>query len=1001
MEKSAKEIRLKRKKSTTFRRMFIMILAIVMVSFGHSSLARADETNEVNEANEVNEVNEANEVNETSETKIVRVGYYQAHDFQEGTEDSAYKSGYGYEYLQRIASYTGWKYEYIYGTWQELYAKLVVGEIDLMAGIAYEENRASEISYPDLAMLNETFYIYKDTDDDAIESSEITSYAGKKIGTLSNDEKMTKALENWKAQTYAQIEIVYYDDLKECASEFNEKKIDAFASADNIVSSYTGIVPVEKIGKEPYYVCVSKEREDILEELNDALSVMNEQDTFDLQVLRNKYSAETSVSVFLSRQEREWMESHQTITVGYAKNYLPYCDTAEDGSVTGMIADLIPDLFAALPGDYTFDITYREFTSQSEMLESLKNGEIDIVFPVGDESWYAEQQDYLRSMSAVVSPIMLVYREPYNDDTLTKIAVNKENLLQISFTMETYPEAEIIMCDTIEECMEAVQTGTANSTLVSALRSSYLIGDAKKINTLTLSDDERLCLGVALGNNALLQVLNHGMTILGDSYGLNHTYSYMDAFAAKYTITDFVRDNVWAVVMFFVVVAVCVVIYFVRRERNQRRVVEKEAEQNRRLAEALEGAKQAAVARMVFLRNMSHDIRTPMNAVVGFTNLAIKTESDTQKVHEYLTKILVSSNHLLGIVNDVLEISRIESGQTKLEEAPCSIDDIVNEADVIIREQAQEKRQNFVVDFSGVRDHYVVCDKLRIKEILVNLLGNSVKFTPACGTVSLTVTQIDGSEEIDRNENNSKVSYSEDKQSSKVNSSGDKQEKTGCYEFCVSDTGCGMSPEFLKKIFDPFERELSTTASGVAGTGLGMPIVKSFVDMMGGTIDVQSTPGKGTTITVCLVLTVAPTPQKAESETTAQEKQNLFAGKRILLAEDNELNREIAAAVLEEAGFFVESVENGEKAVQKIKQTPEHYFDVVLMDIQMPVMDGYTATQEIRKLQGVRAEIPIIAVSANAFNEDRAAAIEAGMNGHLPKPIDTTQLIGTLGKILG
>ena len=982
MEKSARRISLKRKKSTTFRRIIVMILALVMVifgySFGYPSLVCADETNEANE---------------TNETKIVRVGYYQAHDFQEGTEDSAYKSGYGYEYLQRIASYTGWKYEYIYGTWQELYTKLVAGEIDLMAGIAYEENRASEISYPDLAMLNETFYIYKDTDDDSIESGEITSYAGKKVGTLSNDVKMTKALENWKAQTHAQIEIVYYDDLKECASEFNEKKIDAFASADNIVSSYTGIVPVEKIGKEPYYVCASKDRDDILEELNGALSVMNEQDTFDLQVLRNKYSAETSVSVFLSRQEREWMESHQTITVGYAKNYLPYCDTAEDGSVTGMIADLIPDLFAALPGDYTFDITYREFTSQGEMLESLKNGEVDIVFPVGDESWYAEQQEYLRSMSAVVSPIMLIYREPYNDDTLTKIAVNKENLLQISFTMETYPEAEIIMCDTIEDCMQAVQNGTANSTLVSALRSSYLIGDAKKLNTLTLSDDERLCLGVAPGNNALLQVLNHGMTILGDSYGLNHTYSYMDAFAAKYTITDFVRDNVWAVVMFFVVVAVCVIIYFVRREQNQKRAVEKEAEQNRRLAEALEGAKQAAVARMVFLRNMSHDIRTPMNAVVGFTNLALKTESDTEKVHEYLMKILVSSNHLLGIVNDVLEISRIESGQTKLEEAPCSIDDIVNEADVIIREQAQEKHQKFMVNMSGVKDHYVRCDKLRIKEILVNLLGNSVKFTPAGGNISLSVIQLD------------EKSAGDDKLRAAALERGNIENalsQIACYEFCVKDTGCGMSPEFLKKVFEPFEREMSATASGIRGTGLGMPIVKSFVDMMGGTIDIQSKEGAGTTITVRLMLPLeaAPDLQKMNSIEEAAQ-QNQFAGRRILLAEDNELNREIASAILEEAGFQVESVENGAKAVQAIIQAPEHYFDVVLMDIQMPVMDGYTATQEIRKLQGARAEIPIIAVSANAFNEDRAAALEAGMNGHLPKPIDTTQLIGTLGKILG
>lgn len=927
-----------------------------------------------------------------SDTGIVRVGYYQAHDFQEGTEESAYKSGYGYEYLKRIASYTGWKYEYVYGTWQELYAKLVAGEIDLMAGISYEEERNSKIGYPDVAMLNETFYIYKDTDDDSIKSSEIESYVGKKIGTLSKDVKMTASLENWKKETSAQIEIVYYDSLADCAQAFNEKKIDAFVSADNIVSSYTGIVPVEKIGKEPYYLCTSKNRNDILNELNEALSVMTEQSTFDVQVLRNKYSAETSVSVFLSKQEQDWMETHHTITVGYAKNYLPYCDTAKDGSATGLVADLIPDLLEALPGEYMFDITYRGFSSQSDMLESLKNGEVDIVFPVGDESWYAEQQDYVRTVAAVVSPIMLAYKEPYNDETLTKIAVNKKNLLQTSFTMETYPDAQILAYDTIDACMGAVKKGEANSTLVSALRSSYLIGEDKTLNTLTLAEDERLCFGVAFGNNALLQILNHGMTILEDSYGLNHTYRYMDAFLVKYTITDFVRDNVWVVVFFMLMIAVGSICFFVRREQNQKKAVKKEAEQNRRLAEALDGAKQAAVARMVFLRNMSHDIRTPMNAVVGFTNLAIKSESDTEKVHEYLTKILVSSNHLLGIVNEVLEISRIESGQTTLEETACCIDDIINEADVIIREQAQEKHQIFVVNCSGAKDHYVRCDKLRIKEILVNLLGNSVKFTPMGGNVSLSVIQLD--EESMAKDTSLSVAAREKKITNALS-------QTACYEFCVKDTGCGMSPEFLKKVFDPFERELSTTASGIRGTGLGMPIVKSFVDMMGGTIDIQSKEGAGTTITVRLMFPIEAAPNTQKTDSPREEvQQNQFAGRRILVAEDNELNREIAVAVLEEAGFQVETAENGAEALKMIQAVSEDHFDAVLMDIQMPVMDGYTATQKIRQLEGRRGAIPIIAVSANAFNEDKTAAFESGMNGHLPKPIDATKMIQMLGSIV-
>lgn len=905
-------------------------------------------------------------------SKTVRVGYYFSHNFQEGSSDNAYKTGYGYEYLQKVATYTGWRYEYIYGDWNELYQKLVDGEIDLLAGVSYSEERQNQVSYPDYEMLNETFYIYKDTDDASIICGDIPSYSGKKIGTLKNDNKMTAILENWKKENHAEIEILSYDSLNACAEAFHQKEIDAFVSADNIVSSYSGITPVEKIGKEPYYLCVTKKRSDLLEELNLAISMINEQDSLDLGSLRNKYFTETTVSVFLSKQERNWMAEHSSIVIGYVNHYLPYCDTDKDGNVTGLIADIIPDLFDSLPGDYSPDIRYKGFESQKEMLNSLKNGELDFVFPVSDEQWYSEQENYQQSSAIIASPISLVYKTSFKEHTTDKIAVNKSNLLQYCYTMVNYPDSEILMYDNIEDCIHAVESGDAGCTLVSSLRSNQLISNHTKFHALTLSEDEKLCFGVSYGDTALLQLLNHGLNILGDSYGLNHTYRYIDGLST-YTLTDFLIDNIWFFTGLLILLMVCVVLYFIHREQLQQEATKKELEQKKKLETALISAKQAAVARRVFLRNMSHDIRTPMNAVIGFTNLALQSTNTTQ-IHDYLSKILVSSKHLLSIVNDILEISRIESGQTKLDETESCIIDIVSETDIIIRGQAQEKQQNFIIDISQIQSPYIICDKLRIKEILVNLLGNSVKFTPSGGEISLTVLQTPC-----------------------------EKEGYGNYEIHVKDNGCGMSSEFIKRIFMPFERASTSTISGVEGTGLGMPIVKSFVDMMGGTIDILSEEGKGTEIIIKLQQrTCAPRSDKqSESLPIFADVSNQFSQKRILLAEDNALNQEIASAILEEIGFEVDVAENGAIAIEKLKVVPSGFYFAVLMDIQMPVLDGYEAATQIRALSDKAiSQIPILAVSANAFDEDKVQSYEAGMNGHLAKPLDAGELIKALKKFL-
>ena len=443
------------------------------------------------------------------------------------------------------------------------------------------------------------------------------------------------------------------------------------------------------------------------------------------------------------------------------------------------------------------------------MLESLENEELDFVFPVSNERWYSEQHNYQQSTAIIASPISLVYKEPYTSTTTEKISVNKKNLLQYCYTVMNYPDAELVMCNTIDDCVNAVKQGRANSTLLSALRAGSLVGREKSLNTITLPDDEKLCFGVVHGNSALLRLLNHGLNILGDSYGLSHSYQYIDKLIT-YTPLDFIKDNVWIFTILLLLLLLVMILYFIHREEMQRNIAEKKAIQKKTLEEALSASQQASVARRVFLRNMSHDIRTPMNAVIGFTHLAIQADTDTGKVQEYLSKILISSKHLLGIVNNVLEISRIESGQTTLEESQCNLLDIVNETDIIIRTQAQNRNQSFTIDVSQIQDSAVFCDKLRVKEILVNLLGNAVKYTAPGGKISLIIQQLPCSLKTHRN-----------------------------YEIHVKDNGCGISPDFLEKVFLPFERQSDSTKSGIQGTGLGMAITKGFVDMMNGIIDIE------------------------------------------------------------------------------------------------------------------------------------------------------------------
>ena len=404
--------------------------------------------------------------------------------------------------------------------------------------------------------------------------------------------------------------------------------------------------------------------------------------------------------------------------------------------------------------------------------------------------------------------------------------------------------------------------------------------------------------------------------------------------------------------------------------------MENEMRQKALIEDALLRAENASKAKTKFLSNMSHDIRTPMNAIIGFTTLAMTHIDNKERVQGYLGKIAASGNHLLSLINDVLDMSHIESGRMHLEETECNVFDVMHELENILTMEIQSRNLEFYIDMEDVSDGQIICDKLRLNQILLNLLSNAMKFTMPGGRVSVRVIEKMG-----------------------------KDSDEAIYEFRVKDTGVGMSKEFQRRLFKPFERERNSTVSGIQGTGLGMTITKNIVQMMGGTISVFSKKDVGTEFTVQLPLKKVSAIQKEtvlkeEGENTSAVRTSI-EGKRILLVEDNDLNREIATEILSEEGMLIEEAEDGSIALDKLLEKGPGYYSLVLMDIQMPVMDGYTATQKIRSFENKElANIPIIAMTANAFEEDKRKALEMGMNAHVAKPIDVKHLLDVIERII-
>ena len=652
----------------------------------------------------------------------------------------------------------------------------------------------------------------------------------------------------------------------------------------------------------------------------------------------------------------------------------------ETGKLTGTLAEYISYAKDCL-GNQTLEFNMQAYDDYDEMLQALQKCEIDAIFYASRNPDFAEKKGYTLTNTAWTYSMMAVTDEKYfNENEVHTVAVPKEKEALKQHIIFSYPNWKLVEYDSLADAADMVTHEKADCFLLGTSQ-ALKYDNNRDFKSVPLTKTMEACFAVKGGEGPLLSILNKTLKTMPSGM-LTSALAIYDSTADKVTFYDFIKDNMLAVFVtagLFSLSIIGIILMLLRKARKAEAVAMLAASDTQKLNDkleiALKKAEDASLAKNRFLHNMSHDIRTPMNAILGYTQL-MEDELKGKELPEtldHLKKLKQSGNLLLSILNNVLDMARIESGKMEIDESYGQIKEIQQTLLEIFDDEAKKKNIAFHYTVNVEHEH-VLIDITKVKEIFANILSNAIKYTPSGGSVTVNVDELPCDEP------------------------GYMIARTS-----VSDTGIGMSQEYLTRIFEAFTREQNTTKSKIAGSGLGMSIVKKYVELLGGTINVESEPGKGSIFTVTLKHRIADEGyyKKMHVETPGTGSE-ILAGKNILLAEDNDLNAEIAVAILERFGLKAERVEDGIQCVNRIKKMPAGTYDMILMDIQMPKMDGYQATQEIRHLPDQdKACIPIVAMTANVFEEDKREAAAAGMNGHIAKPIQADDLLPTLVEIIG
>ena len=914
---------------------------------------------------------------EVAQQKLIRMGSFE--DTFDYVDENGIRRGFGYELMQALAGYTGWKFEYVKCDWSNCFDKIENGEIDVMGDISYTDERAQRMLFSEEPMGEEKYILYADLSHTDIETSDFKSMDGKRVGVLLGTEPEIMLTE-WENKNGIHTEHVNVNNNEDVEKKLANHEIDCFVSLEESIWSEQGISSVTTVGKAGIYFAINKERSDIKAELDFAMLQLDQNSPFFKADLYKKYFT-LDYSQSLTGKEKSWLEEHGDIRIGFLDNApAVFSMDEETGKLTGTLAEYISYAKDCL-GNQTLEFNMQAYDDYDEMLQALQKCEIDAIFYASRNPDFAEKKGYTLTNTAWTYSMMAVTDEKYfNENEVHTVAVPKEKEALKQHIIFSYPNWKLVEYDSLADAADMVTHEKADCFLLGTSQ-ALKYDNNRDFKSVPLTKTMEACFAVKGGEGPLLSILNKTLKTMPSGM-LTSALAIYDSTADKVTFYDFIKDNMLAVFVtagLFSLSIIGIILMLLRKARKAEAVAMLAASDTQKLNDkleiALKKAEDASLAKTRFLHNMSHDIRTPMNAILGYTQL-MEDELKGKELPEtldHLKKLKQSGNLLLSILNNVLDMARIESGKMEIDESYGQIKEIQQTLLEIFDDEAKKKNIAFHYTVNVEHEH-VLIDITKVKEIFANILSNAIKYTPSGGSVTVNVDELPCDEP------------------------GYMIARTS-----VSDTGIGMSQEYLTRIFEAFTREQNTTKSKIAGSGLGMSIVKKYVELLGGTINVESEPGKGSIFTVTLKHRIADEGyyKKMHVETPGTGSE-ILAGKNILLAEDNDLNAEIAVAILERFGLKAERVEDGIQCVNRIKKMPAGTYDMILMDIQMPKMDGYQATQEIRHLPDQdKACIPIVAMTANVFEEDKREAAAAGMNGHIAKPIQADDLLPTLVEIIG
>ena len=910
---------------------------------------------------------------ETVPAKVVRVGSFE--DTFNYVNEKGIRKGYGYELLQTLSGYTGWQLEYVTCDWSDCFEKLKNGEIDIMGDISYTEDRAEEMLFSDEPMGEEKYYLYADLSREDITASDFKTLNGKKIGVLMGTEPEVMLTE-WEEKYDLKTQHVNISNNEDVKQKLANHEIDCFVSLEESFWAELGISTMTRVGKSDIYYAINKDRADIKEELDNAMRALEDADPFYTADLYKRYFS-LDYTPILTGEEKAWLKEHGAIRMGFltGDSGVSTYDPAT-GEITGTITDYIQFARDCL-GNQELVFQMVGYDSQKAELDALKSGEIDMVFHFDQSPNLAEDYRVACTNTTWTSNMMAVTnKQHFNENQANRVAVPQNKISLTRYIAVYYPQWEIVDCAAQEDAARLVKDGQADC-FVTGVSSQENYSKKYDFYSVPLPNPAKSCFAVNSGNRHLLSILNKTIKAMPTNM-LTGSLAMYKSSSRKVTLSEFIRDNFFMVLLvssIFVAVILLAILKLLRKARKAEAAARKAAndtqELNAKLQIAAENAESANRAKSTFLFNMSHDIRTPMNAIIGYADLASRHSDDPAKLKNYMENIQVCGQNLLMLLNNVLDLARIENDKTEIEYSVSDIEKDFRNCLAMFRNQADSKGQTLTVT-TQLPYPYIYADIPHLTEVCTNLVSNAVKYTGAGGTIRCGVTQKPG-------------------------------EKEGWCDtvVTVADNGIGMSQEFQKHIFEPFERERTSTVSKVEGSGIGMGIVKKLVGLMGGTVAVESKIGVGSTFTVTIPCRIASQEETQAKRETNPSDQKCLCGTRILLTEDNDLNAEIATELLQEEGCTVDRAKDGVECVDMLEKAANGTYQLILMDVQMPVMNGYDATKKIRRMDDPqKANIPIVAMTANAFSEDKQVALDAGMNDHIAKPINMSVLVPTLRKYL-